>query len=110
MPRILFVAAHRPDRSPSQRYRFEQFASYWAEKGFTHEYAWLIGAEDDEAFYSPGRLAAKAGIFLRNVFDTMIAAKFLGRTEVGLQATLRDELGVTISKGNQKDDWSARPG
>jgi ribonuclease D len=39
----------------------------------------------------------------------MIAARFLGRTEVGLQATLRDELGVTISKGNQKDDWSARP-
>ncbi|MBL7946670.1 MAG: glycosyltransferase family 4 protein [Flavobacteriales bacterium] len=66
MPRILFVAAHRPDRSPSQRYRFEQFAGYWAEKGFTHEYAWLIGAEDDQAFYSPGRLAAKAGIFIRS--------------------------------------------
>jgi len=28
---------------------------------------------------------------------------------VGLQATLRDELGITISKGNQKDDWSERP-
>jgi|JI10StandDraft_1071094.scaffolds.fasta_scaffold25977_3 ribonuclease D len=59
--------------------------------------------------YDIALLKSKAGIFLRNVFDTMIAAKFLGRTEVGLQATLRDELGVTISKGNQKDDWSARP-
>ena len=61
------------------------------------------------ADYDIALLKAKAGIGVRNIFDTMIAAKFLGRTEVGLQATLRDELGITISKGNQKDDWSARP-
>jgi len=61
------------------------------------------------ADYDIALLKAKAGIAIRNVYDTMIAAKFLGRAEVGLQATLRDELGLTISKGNQKDDWSARP-
>ena len=61
------------------------------------------------ADYDIALLKAKASIGIRNVYDTMIAAKFLGRTEVGLQATLRDELGLTISKGNQKDDWSARP-
>ena len=61
------------------------------------------------ADYDIALLKAKAGIAVRNIFDTMIAARFLGRTEVGLQATLRDELGLTISKGNQKDDWSARP-
>ncbi len=61
------------------------------------------------ADYDIALLKAKAGIAIRNVYDTMIAARFLGRTEVGLQATLRDELGLTISKGNQKDDWSARP-
>lgn len=66
MPRILFVAAHRPDRSPSQRYRFEQFTGHWAANGFTHEYAWLISAEDDRAFYSPGHLPTKAAIFLRS--------------------------------------------
>ena len=66
MPRILFIAAHRPDRSPSQRYRFEQFAGYWAQHGFSHEYAWLISAEDDRIFYSPGRLGAKAGIFAKS--------------------------------------------
>lgn len=64
----------------------------------------LHGADYDIAL-----LKSKAGIGLRTPWDTMIAARFLGRTEVGLQATLRDELGVTISKGNQKDDWSARP-
>ncbi|MEO8360385.1 MAG: HRDC domain-containing protein [Vicinamibacteria bacterium] len=61
------------------------------------------------ADYDIALLKAKASIGIRNVYDTMIAAKFIGRTEVGLQATLRDELGLTISKGNQKDDWSARP-
>ena len=61
------------------------------------------------ADYDIALLKAKAGIAIRNVYDTMVAAKFLGRTEVGLQATLRDELGLAISKGNQKDDWSARP-
>ena len=61
------------------------------------------------ADYDIALLKAKASIGIRNVYDTMIAAKFLGRTEVGLQATLRDELGLAISKGNQKDDWSSRP-
>jgi ribonuclease D len=61
------------------------------------------------ADYDIALLKAKAGITVRNIYDTMIAARFLGRTEVGLQATLRDELGLAISKGNQKDDWSARP-
>ena len=61
------------------------------------------------ADYDIALLKAKASIGVRNIYDTMIAAKFLGRTEVGLQATLRDELGLAITKGNQKDDWSARP-
>lgn len=61
------------------------------------------------ADYDIALLKAKAKISVRSLWDTMVAAKFLGRTEVGLQATLRDELGLTISKGNQKDDWSARP-
>jgi ribonuclease D len=44
-----------------------------------------------------------------SLFDTMIAARLLGRSEIGLAAVARDELGVTLSKENQKDDWSRRP-
>jgi len=44
-----------------------------------------------------------------SIFDTMIAARLLGRTEIGLAAVARDELGVALSKSNQKDDWSHRP-
>lgn len=66
MPRILFVAAHRPDRSPSQRYRMEQFVPYWNSQGWQHEHAWLIEAEDDAWFYDRGHLLKKALFFLRS--------------------------------------------
>jgi ribonuclease D len=46
---------------------------------------------------------------LVNLFDTMIAARFLGLPEIGLQAMVRNELGVELSKANQRDDWSRRP-
>jgi ribonuclease D len=44
-----------------------------------------------------------------SLFDTMIAARFLGLPEIGLQALARGELGVALSKDSQKDDWSRRP-
>lgn len=44
-----------------------------------------------------------------SLFDTMIAARFLGLPEIGLQALARKELGVALSKESQKDDWSRRP-
>lgn len=66
MPRILFIGAHRRDRSPSQRYRFDQFIPYWEEHGFSVHYASLIDEADDAVFYTPGNLAAKARIFLKS--------------------------------------------
>jgi ribonuclease D len=45
----------------------------------------------------------------RGLFDTMIGAKFLGLPGIGLAAVVRAELGVTLSKASQKDDWSRRP-
>ncbi len=66
MPKILFVAPHRPDRSPSQRYRIEQFLEYWTSKGYTYEYAWLINARDDAYFYAPGNWIAKGLIFIKS--------------------------------------------
>lgn len=49
------------------------------------------------------------GVTFANVFDTMLAARFLGQTDFGLRAVLHHELGVEISKSSQKDDWAARP-
>lgn len=66
MPRILIVAPHRPDRSPSQRYRFEQYLPYWGMHGYTFEYASIIDAEDDALLYSQGNIPGKALIFLKS--------------------------------------------
>ncbi|MFO0726096.1 MAG: HRDC domain-containing protein [Myxococcota bacterium] len=48
-------------------------------------------------------------LILGNLFDTMIAARFLGRRELGLQALAQNELGVRLEKDEQRSDWGARP-
>jgi len=43
------------------------------------------------------------------VFDTMVAARFLGRERLGLSDLLLDYLGVELDKSLQRADWSRRP-
>jgi glycosyltransferase involved in cell wall biosynthesis len=64
--RILFIAAHRPDRSPSQRFRFEQYLSYLKENSFDCDFSWLISEKDDKRFYAPGNLRTKVLILLKS--------------------------------------------
>jgi ribonuclease D len=61
------------------------------------------------ADYDVTTLKRDFGWELRPVFDTMIAARFLGMPAIGLQAVTEAELGVKLSKSSQKDDWSRRP-
>ncbi len=68
MPRVLFIASHRPDRSPSQRFRYEQYMEYLKENGFEYDYSWLISEKDDLIFYSPGNIFSKFFIFLKSVW------------------------------------------
>ncbi len=44
-----------------------------------------------------------------NLFDTMVAARYLGLTEVGLDALLLKYFQVLPGKSRQRDDWSQRP-
>ena len=43
------------------------------------------------------------------MFDTMIASQTLHLPELGLAALLRNELGIAITKGEQRSDWGRRP-
>ncbi len=61
------------------------------------------------ADYDVTTLKRDCGFSFASLFDTMLAARLLGRSELGLVAVARDELGVTLTKTNQKDDWSRRP-
>ena len=45
------------------------------------------------------------GLVFGNLFDTMIAARFLGEPSVGLAAMLKAELDVEVSKSEQRSDW-----
>jgi len=49
------------------------------------------------------------GIEVSNLFDTMIAARFLRIAEFGLAALLKARFGIELDKKYQKADWSKRP-
>jgi ribonuclease D len=51
------------------------------------------------------------GFRINKLYDTYVAARFAGMTEVGLAALLRDLLGINIikSKRLQTADWGRRP-
>ncbi len=60
MPRILFIADHRPDRSPGQRFRFEQYLGFLEANGYACELSYLVGEEEDRFLYKPGNYFKKA--------------------------------------------------
>ncbi len=68
MPKILFIGSHRPGRSPSQRFRFEQYVDFFKDNGFEYDYSYLISEEDDRMFYQPGNLRRKMYFFVKSVF------------------------------------------
>jgi ribonuclease D len=54
-------------------------------------------------------LARATGCRWGKVFDTMIAAGFLGAPELSLGAVVQRYVGVTLPKGATLTDWSRRP-
>jgi len=54
-------------------------------------------------------LKRRYGFAFRSVFDTSIAARFLGGTSLGLDTLLETWLGITLPPSRQRDDWSVRP-
>lgn len=57
---------HRPDRSPGQRYRFEQYLGDLRAAGVHCDVSWLLSEDDDRCFYSRGHILRKTGIVVRS--------------------------------------------
>ena len=55
------------------------------------------------------KMLATRDLPLGNVFDTSVAARFLGETNTGLAALLESRFGVKLHKKYQKADWGERP-
>jgi len=49
------------------------------------------------------------GFAVHNLFDTEIAARFLGIPGTGLESVLQDRFGKKLDKKYQRKDWSRRP-
>lgn len=135
MPEVLILCAHRPRRSPSQRYRFEQYLPFLKEKGFNFQFSYLLNEKDDRVFYSPGNFLSKVFILLKSVlirvrdlfrfrqFDIIFIqreASFLGTSFFEKQAfrsgayvifDFDDSIWLAdTSPGNKKWEWIKKPG
>lgn len=80
MKKVLFIVAHRKDRAPNQRFRFEQYFSFLERNGFACTLSPLIAtAKEDNVFYQ-GNLLKKIplGIKLiaRRIKDSLRASDF----------------------------------
>jgi ribonuclease D len=59
--------------------------------------------------YDVRLLHREFGIAVRNLFDTMIAARLAGEPALGLASLLEAQLGIAHDKSQQRADWSRRP-
>ncbi len=61
------------------------------------------------ADYDIACLKRDYGFQIINLFDTMVAARVLGWSQVGLAAILKERFEVTVNKKFQKYNWGERP-
>ncbi len=59
--------------------------------------------------YDGRMLMRNLGVRPQHIFDTMLAARMLGKPNVGLAPLLEEYFGIQQNKHYQKADWSARP-
>ncbi|HUH12442.1 MAG TPA: HRDC domain-containing protein [Longimicrobiales bacterium] len=62
-----------------------------------------------DADYDLRLLHRDYGMSVAGLFDTKIAAQFLGESAFGLQNLLEKELGISLEKKYQRADWAKRP-
>lgn len=68
MPKVLVISDHRRVRSPSQRFRYEQYISYLENKGYSFVFSPIINERDDKVFYSKGGVLSKAFVTLKSLW------------------------------------------
>jgi hypothetical protein len=68
LKKILFLAHHRIDRSPGQRYRFEQFFDYLEINGIQCYLANIINEKDEIALYHSKNILKKVKVGVNSFF------------------------------------------
>jgi ribonuclease D len=62
-----------------------------------------------DADYDLRLLGRDFGFTVTTLFDTKIAAQFIGETAFGLGSLVEKYLGITLEKKHQRADWAQRP-
>lgn len=65
MKKVLIICLHRTNRSPGQRYRYEQYIPFLEKNGYSFDISNLLNEKDDKNFYSKGNYLRKLTIFLK---------------------------------------------
>jgi glycosyltransferase involved in cell wall biosynthesis len=63
--KVLFIVSHRKERSPGQRFRFEQYLPFLEENGFECHFSNLLNEQDDKVLYGRNNYPGKAAVFLK---------------------------------------------
>jgi glycosyltransferase involved in cell wall biosynthesis len=132
--KLLYIAPHRPSRSPGQRFRFEQYLEFLQQNGFEVTYSYLVNSWDDRILYQKGKYLAKIWIGLKgylvrlydvlrmNRFDVVLIyreAHFIGTTffewcfsksRAALVFDFDDAIWMNdVSEGNNNLSWLKKP-
>ena len=63
MKKVLIITNHRKDRSPGQRFRFEQYLDFLSSNGYEVDFSNLFNEDDDRKLYSKGSIIDKFFIY-----------------------------------------------
>lgn len=63
--RMLLLAVHAPNRTPSQRFRIEEYLPYLREQGIETDFGWALSGDDAKSFYGRVPVRQKAEVVLK---------------------------------------------
>jgi glycosyltransferase involved in cell wall biosynthesis len=82
MKKVLILCLHRPGRSPSQRFRFEQYLSFLEQNGYAFDFSFLIDEKGDKIFYKPGEYFKKMQIVLSSMIKRLTEMVNVGKYDL----------------------------
>lgn len=66
--KILYIAPHRKERSPGQRFRFEQFIPFLEKNSWRITYSYIVSEWDDKNLYKKGNYLLKFWVAIKGFF------------------------------------------
>lgn len=67
MKKVLIITNNRKNRSPGQRFRFEQYLDFLEQNGFSIDFSYFLSEKDDKYLYSKGNYFRKFIISIKNI-------------------------------------------